>query len=88
MPSSLPSRKTWVASGTPETTFYAYGSSDQRMRKVVDGFAPAGQPATRTSERVYLGKAGVAGFGMLGLLWGATRRVGRAFAAGHTTQDA
>jgi len=40
------------------------------------------------SERVHLGKAGVAGFGMLGLLWGATRRVGRAFAAGHTTQDA
>jgi len=40
------------------------------------------------NERVHLGKAGVAGFGVLGLLWGATRRVGRAFAAGHTTQDA
>ena len=40
------------------------------------------------NERVHLGKAGVAGFGVLGLLWGATRRVGRAFTAGHTTQDA
>ena len=40
------------------------------------------------SERVHLGKAGVAGFGVLGLLWGATRRVGRLFAAGQKTQDA
>jgi hydroxysqualene synthase len=40
------------------------------------------------SERVHLGKAGVAGFGVLGLLWGATRRVGRVFAAGQKTQDA
>jgi hydroxysqualene synthase len=40
------------------------------------------------SERVHLGKAGVAGFGLLGLLWGATRRVGRVFAAGRKPQDA
>jgi squalene synthase HpnC len=40
------------------------------------------------SERVHLGKAGVAGFGRLGLLWGATRRVGRVLAAGHKPQDA
>jgi len=40
------------------------------------------------SERVHLGKAGVAGFGILGLLWGASRRVGRLFAAGHRPQDA
>jgi squalene synthase HpnC len=40
------------------------------------------------SERVHLGKAGVAGHGLLGLLWGATRRVGRVFAAGPKTQDA
>ncbi|TMJ91825.1 MAG: squalene synthase HpnC [Alphaproteobacteria bacterium] len=40
------------------------------------------------SERVHLGKAGVAGFGILGLLWGASRRVGRVFAAGHRPQDA
>jgi len=40
------------------------------------------------SERVHLGKAGVAGFGILGLLWGASRRVGRVFAAGPRPQDA
>ena len=40
------------------------------------------------SQRVHLGKAGVAGFGVLGLLWGATRRVGRVFAVGHKPQDA
>jgi squalene synthase HpnC len=40
------------------------------------------------SERVHLGKVGVAGFGLAGLVWGATRRVGRLFAAGHKPQDA
>jgi squalene synthase HpnC len=40
------------------------------------------------SQRVHLGKSGVAGFGLLGLLWGATRRVGRVLAAGHKPQDA
>src|SRR5215475_2031749 len=40
------------------------------------------------SQRVHLGKAGVVGFGVLGLLWGATRRVGRVFAPGHKPQDA
>ena len=40
------------------------------------------------SERVHLGKAGVAGFGLLGLIWGVTRRVGRIFAASHKPQDA
>jgi hydroxysqualene synthase len=40
------------------------------------------------SERVHLGKAGVAGFGIVGLLWGASRRVGRVFAAGPRPQDA
>jgi squalene synthase HpnC len=40
------------------------------------------------SQRVHLGKAGVVGFGLLGLLWGATRRAGRLFAAGHKPQDA
>jgi squalene synthase HpnC len=39
-------------------------------------------------ERVHLGKAGVAGFGLLGLLWGATRRVGRVLAAARKPQDA
>ena len=40
------------------------------------------------SQRVHLGKAGVVGFGLLGLLWGASRRVGRLFAADHKPQDA
>ena len=40
------------------------------------------------SERVHLGKAGVAGFGILGLLWGAVGRVGRLLPAGHKPQDA
>jgi squalene synthase HpnC len=40
------------------------------------------------SQRVHLGKAGVVGFGLLGILWGATRRAGRLFAAGHKPQDA
>ena len=33
------------------------------------------------SERVHLGKAGVAGLGLVGLIWGASCRIGRAFAA-------
>jgi hydroxysqualene synthase len=40
------------------------------------------------SERVHLGKAGVAGFAVLGLLSGAIRRVGRLLPAGHKPQDA
>jgi hydroxysqualene synthase len=40
------------------------------------------------SERVHLGKAGVASFGILGLLWGAVGRVGRLLPAGHKPQDA
>ena len=41
------------------------------------------------SERVHLGKAGVAGFGLVGLNRGATRRAGRLLAAaGHRPQDA
>jgi squalene synthase HpnC len=40
------------------------------------------------SQRVHLRKAGVAGFGLVGLIWGATRRAGRLLAAGHRPQDA
>jgi hydroxysqualene synthase len=40
------------------------------------------------SQRVHLGKAGVAGFGLVGIVWGATRRAGRLLAAGHRPQDA
>jgi phytoene/squalene synthetase len=38
-------------------------------------------------ERVHLGKAGVAGFGLLGLLWGATRRAGRVLRSRREPQD-
>ena len=40
------------------------------------------------SQRVHLGAAGVAGFGLLGLISGMSRRIGRVFAAGHKPQDA
>jgi len=40
------------------------------------------------SERVHLGKAGVASFGLLGLISGAFRRVGRLLPTGHKPQDA
>ncbi|MFL6798907.1 MAG: squalene synthase HpnC [Xanthobacteraceae bacterium] len=40
------------------------------------------------SERVHLGKAGVAGLGVFGLLWGAASRVSRVFPRPHRPQDA
>jgi len=40
------------------------------------------------SERVHLAKLGVAGFGVLGLLYGVGRRISRVLAAGHRPQDA
>lgn len=40
------------------------------------------------SQRVHLGMAGVAGFGLLGLISGMSRRIGRVFAARHEPQDA
>ena len=40
------------------------------------------------SERVHLGRAGFAGLGLLGLLKGATNRVGRKFAGAHKPQGA
>jgi hypothetical protein len=53
----------------------------ERLVALLDGRDPL-------SERVHLGKAGVAGYGVLGLLWGVTRRLGRALAAGRKPQDA
>src|SRR5262249_22628377 len=44
-----------VNSGSPATTWYAYGADGQRVRKVSRGQAGAGQSATRVSERLYLG---------------------------------
>lgn len=44
-----------VNSGTPQTTYYAYNAVAQRVRKVTDLPAAAGQNPVRTSERIYLG---------------------------------
>jgi RHS repeat-associated protein len=44
-----------VNAGTPETTFYTYDGGGQRVRKVTDRQAPAGQTPTRKTERIYLG---------------------------------
>jgi RHS repeat-associated protein len=44
-----------VTNGTPETTWYVYDSSGQRVRKVTDNSAASGQTPTRKSERIYLG---------------------------------
>lgn len=41
--------------GTPETTWYVYDGSGQRVRKVTERQAAAGQIPTRKTERVYLG---------------------------------
>jgi squalene synthase HpnC len=40
------------------------------------------------SQRVHLGALGVAGSGLLGLISGMSRRIGRVFAIGHKPQDA
>jgi RHS repeat-associated protein len=44
-----------VNNGSPETTYYVYDAAGQRARKVTERQAPAGQTATRRSERIYLG---------------------------------
>jgi RHS repeat-associated protein len=44
-----------VVSGTPETTYYGYDSSGQRVRKVTDAAAAAGVVPVRSKERIYLG---------------------------------
>jgi RHS repeat-associated protein len=44
-----------VASGTPQTTYYVYDSSGQRVRKVTDAAAASGVTPIRTKERIYLG---------------------------------
>ncbi len=41
--------------GTPETTWYVYDAGGQRVRKVTEGQADAGQTPTRSQERIYLG---------------------------------
>ena len=41
--------------GTAETTWYVYDATGQRVRKVTECQAKAGQTPTRSKERVYLG---------------------------------
>ncbi|HEX2742311.1 MAG TPA: RHS repeat-associated core domain-containing protein [Rubrobacter sp.] len=41
--------------GTPETTWYIYDGGGQRVRKVTERQAAAGQTPTRKQERIYLG---------------------------------
>jgi hypothetical protein len=41
--------------GTPETTYYVYDSAGQRVRKVTERQAAAGDTPTRMKERIYLG---------------------------------
>jgi RHS repeat-associated protein len=41
--------------GTPEITYYVYDASGQRVRKVTERQAPAGQTPARMKERIYLG---------------------------------
>ena len=74
---------------------FSAGIEDARLAlevAVIQTFAErlAGVLARRDplTQRVHLGKAGVAGFGLVGLIWGATRRAGRLLAAGHRPQDA
>jgi len=41
--------------GTPETTFYVYDMSGQRVRKVTENYAAPGATTTRKSQTVYIG---------------------------------
>ncbi|MFN0088302.1 MAG: SpvB/TcaC N-terminal domain-containing protein [Blastocatellia bacterium] len=41
--------------GTPETTWYVYDAAGQRVRKVTERQAAAGQTPTRGNQRIYLG---------------------------------
>ncbi|MEO0987420.1 MAG: SpvB/TcaC N-terminal domain-containing protein [Cyanobacteria bacterium J06639_14] len=44
-----------VNAGTPETTYYIYDASGQRVRKVTERQASEGATPTRMKERIYLG---------------------------------
>lgn len=48
-----------VSAGTPETTYYDYAASGERVRKVTDRQAAAGQQPARKAERLYLGSVEV-----------------------------
>lgn len=49
------SRQVVSNGGTPETTYYVYDATGQRVRKVTDREAAAGQTPARKEERIYLG---------------------------------
>ena len=44
-----------VNDGTPETTYYIYDNSGQRVRKVTERSAVNGQEPRRLNERIYIG---------------------------------
>jgi RHS repeat-associated protein len=44
-----------VTTGSPETTWYVYDAGGQRVRKVTDRQAAAGETPARMKERIYLG---------------------------------
>ena len=44
-----------VNDGTPETTWYVYDGGGQRVRKITERQAAAGQTLTRKAERIYIG---------------------------------
>jgi RHS repeat-associated protein len=48
-------RQIVTTGGTPETTYYIYNNSRQRVRKVTERQAAAGQRPTRLKERIYPG---------------------------------
>lgn len=49
------SSKQVVNSGTPETTWYVYDSSNQRVRKITESQATEGNAPKKLKERYYLG---------------------------------
>ncbi len=49
------SRQASAGGNTPETTYYVYDTSGERVRKVTENQAPANVTPTRKSERIYLG---------------------------------
>jgi RHS repeat-associated protein len=51
----LASSQQVVVDGTPETTWYVYDASGQRVRKVTERQATANSTPTRKTERIYLG---------------------------------
>jgi RHS repeat-associated protein len=44
-----------AGAGTPQTAYYVYAPDAQRIRKLTDAPAAAGQAAVRKAERIYLG---------------------------------